>query len=549
MAKRKTTAKPPAEALTSVVGPQTPPPEPQALQRTGSDGWGDKPKFERDYGLGTGTIPVGDVTPGNAPGSTPAKPPVGEQTYRQATGFAGVGFAQLPGFTQPLPGTYLFYRRMASHPTLALAKSIATAPVLASSWSYEVRRPDGKPTRKGPRTGDGVMTDGVDRELADRSAVVQAMFDPIRSAFLWEALRALEFGWRPFEKIWAVKNGRYVLSRLKPLLPDFTWIYIDRFGNFNGLTQMDAGLGAAKAFIYTYDGEAGNLYGRSRYENVRTAWWNWHQVDDKAAQLATKAAAIIPMIHYPMGRGQDVSGETKSNYDLATQMLNGLQSGKGIALPNLAMQADDARVMAEMAGKSTWVISFLEAANAATNMTGMTDRQRYYDQLMFRGFLRSERTGMEAQTAGSRADSESHADAGITDSALVHSSICEALNTGAVDDVLTLNWGEEARGSVYVTPAPLQDAKRALFTDLFSELWAQPAGMSQFVKNADMDAVFDLMEIPKTSAKVTFEMPDPQQQEPPVKLPKAAVDAKEEAAKTLSLAVQQLIGDEGTEAA
>lgn len=500
------------------------------------------PQFERDYGLGTGTIPVGDVTPGPATPGSAGPPPVGEVTFRQATGFAGVGFAQLPGFTQPLPGTYLVYRRMAAHPTLALAKSIVTAPVMASTESYEVRRPDGKPTRRGPRIGDGVSSDPIDRELGDRAASIQAMFEPIRNGFMLEALRALEFGWRPFEKIWALEDGKYSIKRLKPLLPDFTWIYIDRWGNFNGLTQMDAGLGAIKSFIYTYDGEAGNLYGRSRYENVRHVWWNWHQTDDKAAQLSTKVAAIIPMIHYPIGTSQNASGETKTNYENALTMLNGLSSGKGIVLPNLYANGDDVRASAELAGKSAWVIDYLEAANAATNMQGMTDRQRYYDQLMFRGFLRSERTGMEAHTAGSRADSEQHTDTGMTDSALLHAGICEQLNRGAIDDVLVLNYGEAARGSVYAMPAPLQSAKRATLEKMFEALWAQPTGMGEFLKNTDMDAVYDLMEIPKSAEQVSFDsMPMPAAAA--AAKPGSDTGAEEQAAQALSMAVNLLAGD------
>src|ERR1700712_2884341 len=108
------------------------------------------------------------------------RPAMGEQTPAQAN--TGIGFSQLPGFSPPLPGTYGVYRRMSAHPTLALAQSIGTAPVLAGSWSFEARRADGKPLRRGTIT-DGVQSDPVDRELRDRSAFIQRQIVPLRTSF------------------------------------------------------------------------------------------------------------------------------------------------------------------------------------------------------------------------------------------------------------------------------------------------------------------------------------------------------------------------------
>lgn len=467
------------------------------------------PRFMRDTGLGTGLLPTGDTVAGDAtPQDGTQKPPVGEETSRQAVGFAGVAFGQVPGFSQPLPGTYLVYRRMNGHPTLAMVYSIVTAPVMAGSWSYETRRPDGKATRPGPRIGDGVQTDPVDRQLADRASLIQKMFDPMRSAFLWESLRSLQFGWRPFEKVWDLRaDGTWWLAKLKPLLPDFTWCYVDRFGNFAGVTQMNAQLGPAKSMVVTYDGEAGNFYGRSRHENARETWSRWLQLDDKSGQLANKAAAIIPLVHYPMGTSQDAHGNVKDNSDQADLILAGLRSAGGVKLPNLFANGDDPRMAAELAGKSSWVISFLEASGAAANLSGMTDRQRYYDQQLFNAWLRSPRTGMEAVTAGSRADSGDHKDSGLTDSDLVHASICEQLSRSAVDDVLALNWGADARGSVYVRPAPLQDEKRQILGDLFDKMWSNPQMLAESVRQMDMQSVYDLMELP-VSGTVNFNVPD-----------------------------------------
>jgi hypothetical protein len=421
------------------------------------------------------------------------RPPTGEQTPAQAN--TGIGFSQLPGFSPPLPGTYAVYRRMSAHPTLALAKSIVTAPILAGSWAFEARRPDGGKLRRATIT-DGVQTDPLDRELRDRCAFIQRQIAPMRTAFLVEAMRALEFGWRPFEKVWAIANGTVTLRRLKPLLPDFTFVQIDAAGQYAGIDQLGVQLPPEKAFLYTHDGEAGNLYGRSRHESARHAWWNWLQVDERTAQLTTKIAAIIPMVHYPLGQSRDATGAVRDNGDLADTILAGLGSGRGVKLPNLFANTDDPRLSADLAGKSAWVIGFLEAASAAQNLTGLTDRQRYYDALMFRAWLRPERVGLESKH-GSRAEAAEHSESALTDSELLHADACDQLSRGVIDELLAYNFGPDSIGSVYLSPAPLQEAKRNVLQKLLEAAWRDPATLNQFLSQTDMDAVFDEMEVPR----------------------------------------------------
>ena len=108
-------------------------------------------------------------------------PVAGEVTAQQGIAQAGVGVGQIPGFAQPMPGTYAVYRRMSAHPTLGLAKSIVTAPILAASWSFEVRRPDGK------KAGRIVVNDGVrygsdGPELAERAKFMQDQLEPLRAS-------------------------------------------------------------------------------------------------------------------------------------------------------------------------------------------------------------------------------------------------------------------------------------------------------------------------------------------------------------------------------
>jgi hypothetical protein len=332
--------------------------------------------------------------------------------------------------------------------------------------------------------------------LQDRVAFIQRQLAPMRTAFLSEAVRSLEFGWRPFEKVWDVQEGAVVIKQLKPLLPDFTFVQIDPAGHYAGIEQLGVQLEPDKAFVCTHDGEAGNPYGRSRHESARHAWWNWNQTDERTAQLTTKIAAIIPMVHYPVGQGRDASGTVRDNGELADTILAGLGSGRGVKLPNLFANTDDPRLSATLAGQSAWVISFLEASSAATNLGGLTDRQRYYDALMFRAWLRPERAGLESKY-GSRADAAEHSEAALTDGELIHADLCDQLNRGVVDELLTYNFGEEARGSVFISPAPLQKAKRDVMQKFLEAAWRNPGTLARFTSQIDMDAVFDEMSLPK----------------------------------------------------
>ena len=86
----------------------------------------------------------------------------------------------------------------------------------------------------------------------------QQVLGPLRQSLIRDALRALEFGWAGFEKIWRIQNGRRVLARLKPLLWDCTEILVDEHGNPAGLLnrplegiRQPVILAAGKYFLYS----------------------------------------------------------------------------------------------------------------------------------------------------------------------------------------------------------------------------------------------------------------------------------------------------------
>jgi hypothetical protein len=405
---------------------------------------------------------------------------------------------------EPQPGTYATYRAMGTDPTIALAMNLLFAPIRGNSWSYQVRRPDGQEIRRGPIAGDGVVSDPLDRELEDRASILKRMFDPQRPSIVRNSLRGLEYGWQPFEEVWKQQGGRWGIEKLKPLLPELTSILVDTHGEAVGLRQRVAGdnqlavtLDQQKSFVYTYDREGDNHYGRSRHENIRqNAWMLWIGTLAKFGLYHSKTANVISQIHYPPGATfRDSAGSEMSSFQMAQQLATWISQGRTVYVPNLFAAASKPSDAADLAGKSQWLISFLDAGGA-DHAGGFDTALRYLDALKFRGWLRSERTGMEATQSGSRADSETHTDSALLDCTLVDRDIADALSRGVVDDVLAVNWGEEARGSVYIEPAPLVDDKIATYKLLLAAILGNPGALEELLASADMEAVLDALDIP-----------------------------------------------------
>lgn len=423
-------------------------------------------------------------------------PSTGEMTSAQAAragllyGYGG----QVEGFREPPPGTYGTYRRIVSDPTVALARAIFSGPIVLNSWVVNAREDASEEAKQ----------------------LIEETILPQRPVFVPEALRAIDHGWKPFEKVWEVRERQLVLRKLKSLLPDKTKIKTDEYGTFAGIEQDKTYLPPNKCLVVTNDGEAGNYYGRSRCENIRGIWSKGQQTDEKGAQLTTKVAAIVPIVHYPDGTSFDERGAEMPNYEAAKRILTQLSCGQGIAVKNLFASTDDPQLQAELAGKGSWVISFLEAASAASSLAGMTDRQRYYDTLKVRGWLMPERAVTEAITAGSRADSEQQTTSALGQAIHADKEIARHISWYAVDDVLTLNFGEQARGSVWVEPAPLTDELKAVFSRLLDAVLNNPGTLEEALIQTDMNAVWDALEIPKKNKTVDFSaVQDPQPQPDP----------------------------------
>jgi hypothetical protein len=417
------------------------------------------------------------------------KPSLGVRSGAQNRGgaFPGVATATLGGFAPPATGTYKTYRQMNAHPTIALAKSIVLSPVYRNAWDFSLRS---------------------DAPQEWRSFVEQ-IIAPLRPRLVRDGLRALDYGWFGGEIIWEQRNGRIVISRVKPLLPDATTILADDSGSFTGLENHPGSsppivLNQAdgKAFLYTYDGEADNLYGRSRHENVRhLAWGPSLQVAEKLGQYLKKVAGLVIQLHYPEGTSRDAAGADRSNDFLAQQILDAVSQGKSVRLPNLFASivgdGSDPRLLesaAELAGKSQWVLSAFEAGTS-DHAAGLLGALQYLDKLLFRGWLRPERAGLEA-AHGTRADAAVHTDTGLLDSELIDLDFAAAVNQQLVNPLLVANFGPDARDAVSIEPNPLTDDATQTYRTVIQSLLTNSALGPQVAARIDVDALLADLAVP-----------------------------------------------------
>lgn len=408
---------------------------------------------------------------GTVDGTNPYSPPAYAMTL------PGV---MLPGYGNPWPGTYSVYRAMSAHPTLALAIVATISPILGCEWTIEADK------KKAP---------------AEARDFIGDLFLPMRQRILNECLRSLEFGCKQFEQVLGIVDGYMSLVRLKPLLPDFTLILLDEHGNFDGLSQAGVTLEAANAFVCTYGREGDNWYGRSRHEDCRRAWSNWLADSDNLYRLGTKAASIIPHIGYPPSpQVQDGTGKTVTAYEQAMTIAAGMTAGRAVAYPNLAnLEIDDIRSRPEMAKSSLWNIGTIDMGDSGPAQLALINQLRYWDVQMVRAWRKPERSLLQADTAGSRADSQSHGDISDADCDMIHAGIVEQINQQVVDNLLAINFGESSRGTVRIAPVPLVNEQRLTDQKLLNAILENPQALPELIDHLDMDAWLDRTGLPRNA--------------------------------------------------
>jgi len=431
-------------------------------------------------------------------------PELGERTGQQGQlGVRGAAWHSADhdrGFDAAPSASFKTYRRMRTNPTIAMARAAATAPIKAADWSIDI----------------------MDDAPADAEALIEETVLPRRSEVMCELLKALDFGFRAFEKVWELEDGNMVLKRLKPLSPERSEIMIDAHGNLLGVRQGTTApmgrvtvsadglspqtaaspMGAvflplSKVFLYSYDSEDGNWYGRSRHENIReSAWWPWQQTVNRLGVYIRKTSGVIPMIRYPVGSSKDKAGNEVANDEIAARVLDNIKSGTGVTMPqNLLKWAEDMLGQGmDPTALMAWSISFLEAK--AGHGREYESTLRHFESLMVRGWLLPERSVVEGQF-GTKAESAAHQDFAILMAEELLDDVIRQFNEQVIDPVLLLNFGDQAAGTVRIKPAPIQDKDRDFFRRIIESMLTDNRNLDLFNTLIDLEQMLDRTDVPK----------------------------------------------------
>ncbi len=420
----------------------------------------------------------------NANGTAQSKPQnrsaAGGNVFGGTSVGIGVRDLGLAGYSAPSPGTYETYRRMRLDPTVALARAVALGPLKAAQWSVEAE--------------DGAPDAAVD--------LVARTLMPMMPEFMRDMSYGVDYGWAPFEKVWKIVGGEVRLAALKPLLVDSTLIRVnEQTGQFAGVSNLGVELGERYAFVYTHDRECGDYYGRSRHENIReTAWRPWIDTLEKVGTYVRKAAGVTVIVRYPVG-SEEINGQRQDNADIAMDLLRNLKRGDGISMPQImaswAQNLVDSGVRPD--DVAAWKIDFLEPKT--DHSAGFVSLLRYYDSLKLRGWLVPERVAIEGQH-GTLAESSAHADVALLIAEDTLNDMGRQINTGIVDDLLAINFGEGMRGAVRMEPQPLADDDKAFFRSLMTAVVTNPGAYDTAAMILDVDAMLDATGLPKSEQVV-----------------------------------------------
>lgn len=386
------------------------------------------------------------------------------------------------GFNMAVTGTYKTYRNMRKNPTVALARMMATAPIRTAKYGL-------------------VAVDGTPQERID---FIEDQMKSHWPELIHNLMYAIDYGWAPFEKIWMVNSkGKYVYRKIKPLLVDKTIPIVDKItGTFKGLKQNQVRLSAEKSFVYTYDKEAGNIFGRSRHENIReTAWNHWQQISERRGQWGKKVAGVTPIVEYPIGKSENEAGELKSNFDLAKAVLAKLGQGDGVAMPNtMAKFAGDlARSGIDLGKLKAWHIMFLETKGL--HGREFTNSLKHLESLIMRGWLVPERAGTEGQS-GTKAEAEVHGGVALTIADLVFADILKNVNWYLVNPLLVYNYGREAENTIWLERGELDPLMRAFYRELVKAVLTHPQNYDLLESWIDIDTLVTKVGLPKTKTKI-----------------------------------------------
>lgn len=341
------------------------------------------------------------------------------------------------------------------------------AGIISAEWSYE-----------------------ADDEDEEMKLFIEEQMDPIRRHILSTgALGCFDFGWQPYEKVFDVDtaNTRIVLKKLKPLLQDNVVIKTNPDdGSFEGIETGQVLLPLEKSLLLNFDVEGTNWEGSSTLQNAEQPYDSSVVLEDAVRKYDKKMAGAHWIIKYP-DTTSIYQGVERHNSEIADKMLAALTASGSVAMPIGLAQFQD------VTQQGGWDIQLLTASGATVDFT---NRYEYLDKQKCRALGFPERALLEG-LHGTKAEAGEHKDFVISLIEYRHDCLLEQINWHLVNQLLRLNFGEDAENRVAIHAAPLDDASRATLHAVYDKILSSAEGMLRESELLDVQQIAETLSIPR----------------------------------------------------
>ena len=332
--------------------------------------------------------------------------------------------------------SYKELRDCAKHPLVKLALDLLTGELEGVPWRYEINQE---------------IPPAVAEKYQGVEKWIETNIRRIRSSILTQGLRnMLIYGYSPFEVIYTynTKIGLYEIKQLKPLLHEFTWILVDRDGNFAGFeqrmphTKPRIRLNKDESFIMSLDVTGQNWYGTSVLESTIPLWKQWCNINSQVDRFFARCVGSRTALYYPVGRspiGSDQEGNPieMDNAEIAKEALAAMDQNFAIALPTTTSRVTEHAGSAEHA----WRIETF--SDTAGNVPVFIERQKQIEELLVNSIGMPVRMFQEGRASGSRAELESFTDISATIMESRNHILATALQEQIINHLTTINFGIE----------------------------------------------------------------------------------------------------------
>lgn len=426
------------------------------------------------------------------------KPEKVPELERTTTGlYAGGAYDRFIGYPNTPPGSLSTYRLMnTTSPTLTLVRGMITAPIVSGVPTFQIRTANGKVKTRGPIVGDGISKDPLDQ----RADLIEQMFMPLWSDFMFNNCRSLAMGHTPYQVEWAIKNGRNWITEFADLPPEWVQLLVDSHRKLLGVRPManlsGPDLVGWNSFVCTYDNEGRNWHGRPRHENARQEWWRQLQDDLQGSKLDDKASGFTFKVAGP-NQNFVVNGQTVSGEQAAQAIAQLLSAGRSVYVENFAFSTQAIAKNPELAKGTMWDIEQFNLGNVGPSQDAILKKLEYRDKRLVRAWGRPEREVLEAARGGiGQGDASAHGDIGIVDTEMIMSMFYGQINRGPINNVLRLNYGQDAIDSVFAKAPPLADPQVDFLQKVVLALAADDQASQELLSLIDTPALMDRTELP-----------------------------------------------------